>query len=705
MGRMTRAKAAEVAQTLHIDEDAVLDANENDVAEAGGAVKQTVEATPSRNARSPLGEITPNSADGKTSVIAPEEEEVPKKKGKSKKKKNKGKKNAGFGASTTSEVEVLEDAPTEAVEPSVNEDEGECHRLEGTAVSLRPVANDSCAAPANEDLSKSTTGRLTRAQLAKLAEAEDSNADTLMTEETQVSDVPNEDSAQIDINIEQDQSEQTTSEVPMASTLDAPASPLPSATPKVVSSLRKDTPGKRSASNKENMEPMESIESATPIRSSTHLRPSYDALEAAAVDAATPPLSRKTSPMGLESDRPESGSEEPSTTLDEINEAVQNVRLEPEVVPAASEANDEVEKRDEGEQAAVPVVERVELEQVKDATNEASTEKVKPKAKKAAPVVRGTKASQARLSMATGEKSSNAPALGRPRMSTALGRSNSVRQSYAPGHARGLSASTRAAPDAANKEKKEVVIPHSKPRPISISFPTPPPAVKSTKAPTKSNFQLPGEAIAAKLKAQREERMKKEAEEAKRPAFKARPAPSMSKAAPVVRHTNASKFRESALTGSNDLKTSSSKPSGPAHKRASSVFTSSTTRPMASKTATGDRIAARPSTAMAAVHKSRGSISVATATIAPASGQRVPSGKGTVKGKEVFNRAANARELAEKGKREKEEAAKKARAAAAERGRQLSREWAEKQRQKKLAQKTPEGSSAAPAVVPEVATT
>ena len=69
-----------------------------------------------------------------------------------------------------------------------------------------------------------------------------------------------------------------------------------------------------------------------------------------------------------------------------------------------------------------------------------------------------------------------------------------------------------------------------------------------------------------------------------------------------------------------------------------------------------------------------------------------PSGKGTAKGKEVFERAAVAKEAAEKEKREKEEAAKAARAAAAERGRQLSREWAERQKAKaKAAMEMKEG--------------
>jgi hypothetical protein len=55
-------------------------------------------------------------------------------------------------------------------------------------------------------------------------------------------------------------------------------------------------------------------------------------------------------------------------------------------------------------------------------------------------------------------------------------------------------------------------IPHSKPRPMSMSFPTPAPPSKSTKAATQATFQLPGEAIAAKLKADKEARLQRQAE-------------------------------------------------------------------------------------------------------------------------------------------------------------------------------------------------
>jgi hypothetical protein len=77
----------------------------------------------------------------------------------------------------------------------------------------------------------------------------------------------------------------------------------------------------------------------------------------------------------------------------------------------------------------------------------------------------------------------------------------------------------------------------AKRRPISMSFPTPPPLVKSKKPVTTSNFTLPGEAVAAKLKAQRLERQKREEEEAaKKREFKARPVPTVSsKPSPCIR--------------------------------------------------------------------------------------------------------------------------------------------------------------------------
>ena len=62
MGRMTRAKAAEVAERLHVDEDVVLDLSLSDINSA----------TPEAAEREVLGNIAPNSAERKGPVeLAP----------------------------------------------------------------------------------------------------------------------------------------------------------------------------------------------------------------------------------------------------------------------------------------------------------------------------------------------------------------------------------------------------------------------------------------------------------------------------------------------------------------------------------------------------------------------------------------------------------------------------------------------------------
>lgn len=493
-----------------------------------------------------------------------------------------------------------------------------------------------------------------------------------------------------------------------------PPSPLPSAMPNVIKSLRKDTPGKRSTSNKENIEPMET---STPIPAafasltprSNRRSPTYDALEAAAVHAATPPaLSREPS-------RTEFPLQQPS--MEPIHEPPMS---SPQCADAPMSPSSKLEDPIVAMDALEEAVEKVAAE-----VPHLPASPMKPKSRKAGPVVRTTKASQARMSLAQNDKNgiSKAPATGHPRPSAALGRAGSIRHSVATkselASKRVPSTSSRKQAEAqpANREKKETVIPHSKPRPVSISFPTPPPPPKSKKAPTTAAFQLPGEAVAAKLKAAREERTKKEPEEGqKKPAFKARPVPTTLNKAPSVRQTSASKARESLMGG---------KPAGSltVHKRTQSAVTPGTST-FKSKTGSKEtsarstssskpapealKVAKRASTAMANISKPRTSLANNTGAVPAATAaascatiqQRVPS-KGTTKGKEVFNRAAAAKGAAEKEKREKEDAAKKARAAASERGRVASREWAEKQKMKKLGVKAE--AKAAPA--PEVQTT
>ncbi|KAI4847845.1 hypothetical protein E4T44_04280 [Aureobasidium sp. EXF-8845] len=105
-------------------------------------------------------------------------------------------------------------------------------------------------------------------------------------------------------------------------------------------------------------------------------------------------------------------------------------------------------------------------------------------------------------------KSMAPPSRPEPSTTTAIKRTtsikrSSVRPSIAPRP--GSSQSTKRIAPLAK-------IPHSKPRPMSMSFPTPPPPPRSTKAATQATFQLPGEAIAAKLKADKEARLLRQAE-------------------------------------------------------------------------------------------------------------------------------------------------------------------------------------------------
>lgn len=104
-------------------------------------------------------------------------------------------------------------------------------------------------------------------------------------------------------------------------------------------------------------------------------------------------------------------------------------------------------------------------------------------------------------------KSMAPPSRPEPSASTAIKRTTSVkRSSVRP------SMAPRAGSSQSTERGAPANIPHSKPRPISMSFPTPPPPSKSTKAATTSTFQLPGEAIAAKLKADKEARLQRQAE-------------------------------------------------------------------------------------------------------------------------------------------------------------------------------------------------
>ncbi|KAL9611421.1 MAG: hypothetical protein Q9167_003927 [Letrouitia subvulpina] len=207
---------------------------------------------------------------------------------------------------------------------------------------------------------------------------------------------------------------------------------------------------------------------------------------------------------------------------------------------------------------------------------------------------------------------------------------------------------------------------------------------KSSKPPTRSNFELPGEAVARKLKEAREVRLKREEEEKpQKKSLKARPV--RLSQAPVVRLTAASKARISLSKG--EIKETSLKPGSSIHpnkfpdgsrvKRLSTLAIAECkellpTNPCAP---TSGRSSTGATATAGKVSAPRPRLSVSAADAA----------QSKIKGKEVFNRGRVEQQERNQMRRNQEAAAKKARAEAAERGRIASREWAEKQRARRLA--------------------
>lgn len=245
---------------------------------------------------------------------------------------------------------------------------------------------------------------------------------------------------------------------------------------------------------------------------------------------------------------------------------------------------------------------------------------------------------------------------------------------------------------------------------INLKFPTPPSAPKNVKPHVVPEFKLPSDALAAKFRAQREERLKKEQEEeAARRKFKARPVPrslstSVNSTMVGPRPTAVTKARENLMREAkadippnetveqtHQIKRrsgfSGTDPSAASlEKRRSMIIASAqhekrTVRRASSIMPLQSQTASRRNSIAASGNSAAGPTSKPAAkTIPDAAALRA-------KGKEVFNRGKLAKEEMERERQAKEEAARKARAEAAERGRQTSREWAEKQKQRMLAEK------------------
>ncbi len=219
------------------------------------------------------------------------------------------------------------------------------------------------------------------------------------------------------------------------------------------------------------------------------------------------------------------------------------------------------------------------------------------------------------------------------------------------------------------------------PRPAS-----PPPRIRSTKVPTRPTFELPGEAISRRKREEREAKLRaQEEEERKRREFKARPIRTSIAPNSYPRETIASRARQSkAAAGENgDVATT---PVSASSKRYSIVPLARAALSVASNLQPRGResTVGSPSTTQAsrAASSSTGSVSGKRSTV---SAEDVAQQK--VRGKEIYSRDNSITVDRDRERREREGAAKMARLGAAERSRVLSREWAEKQKQrlKKLA--------------------
>jgi len=203
--------------------------------------------------------------------------------------------------------------------------------------------------------------------------------------------------------------------------------------------------------------------------------------------------------------------------------------------------------------------------------------------------------------------------------------------------------------------------------------------VKSAKPPTKPAFELPGEALSRKKKEAHEARLKaQEEEERKRREFKAKPLRKSIVPDFVPRDTVASRARQSKIGVENmdngNLSVAKRGSNVGAHRPS---FQQLNLANMSAHRAPKEGPTRKPSTtsgpSMSGLHM-----------------QRTVSDKEVLiqrqRAREIYNRDARLAEDMEREKQEREAAAKRAREEAAERGRQASREWAEKQRARKLAE-------------------
>ncbi|CAK7209131.1 hypothetical protein SBRCBS47491_000333 [Sporothrix bragantina] len=214
---------------------------------------------------------------------------------------------------------------------------------------------------------------------------------------------------------------------------------------------------------------------------------------------------------------------------------------------------------------------------------------------------------------------------------------------------------------------------------------------RSVKPPTIPTFELPGEAISRRKREEHEAKIKQqEEEERKRREFKARPIRLSITPSTAPRETLSSRARtnrasingEGAITGGR-LSVPGSAPQ--ANRRLSSLSAPSSA---SNNTAGQSQVPRGRDTTLEPSSSANGHISRATSTSTGSiSGKRSTISMEDVqnqklRGREILHRDSVLSSDRDREKRERETIAKQARQQAAERSRALSREWAEKQKLK-----------------------
>ncbi|TLD10388.1 hypothetical protein PgNI_05681 [Pyricularia grisea] len=212
-----------------------------------------------------------------------------------------------------------------------------------------------------------------------------------------------------------------------------------------------------------------------------------------------------------------------------------------------------------------------------------------------------------------------------------------------------------------------------------------PARTRSTRAPTRPTFELPGEAISRRKREEHQAKLRaQEEEERKRREFKARPIrSSVATPSSFPRETATSRARQSSKVVSKSESSAS-----PVRKRLTIAGGSSPSRRTlggGSEASNLDQARGRDATSLDS--RTRG-VSSSTGSTSVSKGSSTVSAEELQmqrrRGREIFKRDNNISVDRGAEQRERENMAKLARQEAAERSRQLSREWAERRQSKRI---------------------